>query len=107
MEKRLKDYINYINEQLQCNLSSEEKRILKGNLLTQIMFFQHERLIHLIVTVTFAILAMFSFLFIFIYKNIFIYILLFLILILLFPYIRHYFILERGVQRLYEYYDKL
>ena len=30
-----------------------------------------------------------------------------LLLILLIPYIRHYYILENGVQKLYTYYDRL
>jgi hypothetical protein len=107
MENRLKNYINYVSEQLKLNISQEEREILKKNLLVQIQFFQHERLIHLIVTVTFALLSVMTLFYVLSYQNILINILLFLMLVLLFPYIRHYFILERGVQKLYEYYDKL
>jgi hypothetical protein len=107
MENRLKNYINYVSEQLKLNISQEEREILKKNLLVQIQFFQHERLIHLIVTVTFALLSIMTLFYVLSYQNILINILLILMLVLLFPYIRHYFILERGVQKLYEYYDKL
>ncbi|MEI6579051.1 MAG: hypothetical protein WCN92_06250 [Eubacteriales bacterium] len=107
MEKRLKAYLILIDEQLQFNLSADEKKTLKENLLTQIMFFQHERLIHLIVTVTFAVLTVISFICVLLYENIVIAVFLLLLVALLVPYIRHNYILEKGVQKLYEYYDKL
>ena len=34
-------------------------------------------------------------------------VLLLLLLVLLIPYIKHYWLLENGTQKLYEYYDKL
>lgn len=106
MEKRLKCYLTYIKEQLSEELPSEERIMIKEDLLIQIGFFQHERLIHLIVTVTFGILAILTLFFSFIYESVASYLLLALLLILLVPYIRHYYILENGVQKLYEYYDK-
>jgi hypothetical protein len=107
MEKRLKNYLSYISEQLQRTLSPDDKKALKENILTQISFFQHERLIHLIVTVTFALLAIMTLICVYMSNNILLEILLILILGLLFLYVRHYFMLERGVQKLYEYYDRL
>ena len=81
--------------------------MLIDDLLIKINFFQHERLIHLIVTVTFAISTMIALLCTILYESAIMYILLFLFLVLLLPYVRHYFILERGVQKMYDYYDKL
>jgi len=107
LEKRLKAYLTLLDEQLQFNLSADEKKALKENLLAQIMFFQHERLIHLIVTVTFAILTVISFIAVVLHPSIIIAVFLLLLLFLLAPYIRHNFVLEKGVQKLYEYYDKL
>lgn len=107
MEKRLKNYIAYIASQCERDLSDEEKARLKAELLTQISFFQHERLVHLIVTVLFAILTIMTVLCSFMVVTPALLILLLLFLILLVPYIRHYYILENGVQKLYEYYDKL
>lgn len=107
MEKRLKVYILYIKEQLSRELSLEEELKLKEDLLIQIGFFQHERLIHLIVTVTFALLTFLTLFFSFAYETIANYLLLALFLLLLIPYIRHYYILENGVQKLYEYYDRI
>lgn len=75
--------------------------------LTQIGFFQHERLIHLIVTVVFAIVTILSVLTLLIFFQP---VLLFLIaafLILLVPYINHYYLLENSVQKMYGQYDEI
>lgn len=70
-------------------------------------WFQHERLIHLIVTVLFA-LAMLIVFGIFIMSGaMHILLLLALIVSLLIPYIVHYFHLENGVQTLYTLIDEL
>lgn len=107
MEKRLKNYLAYIDHQSKSSMSMEIRNELKENLLIQIGFFQHERLIHLIVTVTFAVLALITLLCISLTSNLMYPVLMLLIGILLVPYIRHYFILERGVQKLYVYFDQL
>ena len=70
--------------------------------LVQVGFFQHERLIHLIVTVTFALLEMLA-----IVLLVVVLLILALILILLIPYIRHYYILENEVQKMYGQYDRM
>jgi len=107
MARRLKEYIKYMDKQLSKDLSKEEKRIYKDDLLIQIGFFQHERLIHLIVTITFAILSMMSIFCSFSYQTVGLYVLILLLLSLLIPYIKHYYVLENGVQKLYVYYDRL
>ncbi|MDO4540866.1 MAG: hypothetical protein Q4B48_07215 [Syntrophomonadaceae bacterium] len=107
MEKRLKSYLQYMEEMSANSLSDEARAELRAALLIQIRFFQHERLIHLIVTVTFALLALMSLFAGMFAPSIPLFILIALLLILLIPYIRHYFILENGVQRLYSYYDGL
>ena len=73
----------------------------------QISFFQHERLIHLIVTVLFAVLAVVSILVNLFIQELAVLALCLMFFVLLIPYIRHYYILENGVQRLYEYYDQI
>lgn len=107
MEKRLKDYLQYMETLKIEEMSEEERKGMAAEMLVQIQFFQHERLIHLIVTVTFAlltILAIFAFLALI---QIGLLLLSGLLIILLVPYIRHYYILENGVQKLYTYYDKM
>lgn len=75
--------------------------------LVQVGFFQHERLIHLIVTVTFALLEMLAIVLSVISYSLFTLLLPIVILILLIPYIRHYYILENEVQKMYGQYDRM
>ncbi len=75
--------------------------------LVQVGFFQHERLIHLIVTVTFALLEMLAIVLNVISDSLFTLLLPIVILILLIPYIRHYYILENEVQKMYVQYDRM
>lgn len=107
MEKRLKDYLQYMEAMKIEELSEEERKDMAAKMLVQIQFFQHERLIHLIVTVTFAILTVLSIFAFLALIQIGLLLLSALLIILLIPYIRHYYILENGVQKLYTYYDKL
>lgn len=110
MEKRILAYRKRIDELLQSKEADWEK-ILEEH-LTQVAFFQHERLIHLIVTVLFAVLEIMSILGTVILSamesgNIALSIMTILLLVLLIPYIRHYYILENEVQKMYVQYDKL
>lgn len=107
MEKRLKDYLQYMEAMKIEELSEEERKDMAAKMLVQIQFFQHERLIHLIVTVTFALLTVLSIFTFLTLAQIGLLVLSALLIILLVPYIRHYYILENGVQKLYTYYDKL
>jgi len=107
MEKRLKDWLHLMDALKIDELSQEERRKKAQELLVQIGFFQHERLIHLIVTITFALLTMMSVLGFLALVQPGILVLTILLLVLLVPYVRHYYILENGVQKLYTYYDKL
>ena len=107
MEKRLLQYLQCKGEIKADEMSVEERRELAAKMLIQIQFFQHERLIHLIVTVTFAILTVLSIFAFLALEQIGILALCILLLVLLVPYIRHYYILENGVQKLYTYYDSL
>ena len=79
----------------------------KVEILIQIGFFQHERLIHLIVTVLFALMTILVFLLAVTNFSLWTGVLLLLLLGLLVPYIKHYWLLENGTQKLYQYYDRL
>ena len=111
MEKRLLDYMAYlkdISEKAESGaFSSEELAVLRQQALVQIGFFQHERFIHLIVTMTFAVVTIMTLLGICVTGYMPLIALMVLLLILLVPYIRHYYILENGTQTLYRYYDSL
>ena len=105
MTKYLTEYKNYI---LNClNDENTDFKKLIAYHLDKIKFFQHERFIHLIVTVLFAICTIMCILAIVIWQNISLLPLAILLLILLIPYIKHYYFLENSVQQLYKYYDKM
>ena len=105
MEQRLKNYLARMEQVSKQELSDAQKEEMQKSMLVQIQFFQHERLIHLIVTVTFAILTILSVLASLLLVQLGLFLLTALLVVLLVPYIRHYYILENGVQKLYEYYD--
>jgi len=105
VEKRILSYRMYI-DRLLAEDDSDWKQVEEGHLV-QIGFFQHERLIHLIVTVTFAILEMLAVCMTLLAFTPFMGVLTILLLVLLIPYIRHYYILENEVQRMYAQYDKI
>ncbi len=113
MEERLKTYLVKMEEQAALweknsgqDISEQEKKQMLDDMLIQIGFFQHERLIHLIVTVTFALLTIIAIMGTLIVPQPALFALVLLLLVLLIPYIRHYYILENGVQKLYQYYDR-
>ena len=112
MEKRILQYRHFMDELVKDitqnhNKSRDELEEIRKEHLTQISFFQHERLIHLIVTVTFALLEILSLLMTMINAELFSLLLSLVVLILLIPYIRHYYILENEVQKMYGQYDAI
>ncbi len=107
MEKRLKNYLAWMEQLKTEGMTAEEKERLRSEVLVQIQFFQHERLVHLIVTITFALLTVLVVLGFVTTTQIGLLLLTIMLLVLLFPYIRHYYILENGVQKLYQYYDRI
>lgn len=111
MEKRILTYRKYMDELLLREDVDWEK--VREEHLVQIGFFQHERLIHLIVTVIFALLTVFSIgmsfgLMAFAVDGAGSWLLVTAaFLILLIPYVRHYYILENEVQKMYRQYDEI
>jgi len=101
----LNHYLKEIEEILKSNKKYDWKLVLINH-RAMIEFLQHERLIHLMVTLTFGILFVVSMMFSLVYQFMVLMIVDFLLLILLVPYIFHYFRLENGVQKLY-WIDKL
>ncbi len=107
MGKKLKAYIRSIRELIEDKDSIGSIEALRRELLTEIQFWQHERLIHLLVTILFALITMSVLIVIMFYQSIAVLVLFFALLCLLVPYIRHYYILENGVQTLYVLYEQL
>lgn len=107
MEKRLRNYLMYMREFTSSEHSMEECKTAYDNLMIQISFFQHERLVHLLVTLAFAILTIGGIIACVFVQTIPLLLMTILLLCLLIPYIRHYYILENGVQELYTRFDYL
>ena len=105
MEKRILNYRKYIDELLMRD-DLDWEAVIKEHLI-QISFFQHERLIHLIVTITFAILEVIVIGLCVVSFTLGVGLLAIALLVLLVPYIRHYYILENEVQKMYRQYDKM
>ena len=113
MEQRILKYRKQIDEwlaEMEQNMQAQSQEggnaeqitqeLVRNKLkehLVQVGFLQHERLIHLIVTVTFALLEMLAIVLSVISDSFFTLVLPVVILILLVPYIRHYYILENEV----------
>lgn len=107
MSQRLKFYLAYYKELCEQELSPERAEWESRQILVQIQFFQHERLVHLIVTVLFALLTVGTLFASMVIEQPLLLVLALLFIVLLVPYIRHYYLLENGTQKLYEYYDAL
>ena len=87
-----------------------KSKIVKSDveeLKVKIEFFQHERLIHLIVTSLVAILLIISFLYTITVPTLGLILLTLMFILLIVPYIVHYYFLENNVQKLYIQYDEL
>lgn len=102
MREYLGNYVKEIDEKIKSK-NVTEKDI--ENHLIKIEFFQHERLIHLLVTLAYGI---FLFLSVIIFTQIWIFVIvIYIALIFLLFYVRHYFFLENHVQYLYKQYDQM
>lgn len=107
MKKRILEYIKRIDRLLEEPEKTGGWDNILAEHLQQIAFFQHERLIHLIVTMTFAIMTIISVGIALITQIATVFLLTGVFLILLIPYIMHYYLLENNVQKMYEQYDKM
>lgn len=105
MTKYLTEYRKYILSCLE-NGNCDFKQLLDYH-TKKIRFFQHERLIHLIVTVLFALCTVGVLTAVAITQTLVLIPLGVLLLVLLIPYIKHYYFLENTVQLLYKDYDNI
>lgn len=106
MKSYMKEYVEKIDkiivEKNKKNLDSViEEHLIKIN------FFMHERLVHFLVTMLFALMFLITFLYSLNNFSIGLVILNLLFFCLLVPYIFHYYYLENTVQYMYRQYDML
>lgn len=102
MKKSISEYVKYIDKKI--NEKTDFNKLREEHLI-KIGFYQHERLIHLLVTLFYA-LFMALFILLSYYNPLFIFIVL-ILMIFLICYVKHYFYLENHVQYMYKQYDKI
>ena len=106
MKKETKEYLEYIKEINNKETIKDKDKIL-SDLLVQIGFIQHERFVHLIVTV-FVGLSAILFIGLALEFELLGFVLLTMITIVLFAfYILHYYFLENSTQELYRIYNSI
>lgn len=96
----------FIDEEMETADAGRFEEVL-SEFEIKITYFQHERLIHLIVTVLFALMEMGSLYVCLIAPSLPILIFCGMFLILLVPYVMHYYFLENSVQEMYKMRDKI
>ncbi len=106
MRKEILSKIKMAEEYLKAGNFSDGASMLKY-LDRWIGYFQHERLVHLIVTVTFAVLTLLCMMSWFISCEIMFIAMTVLFLITTAFYVEHYYLLENKTQYLYTLYDKI
>ena len=104
MKKYLMTYIKEIDEVLASKTKQDWEK-MRTEHLVKINFFQHERLIHLIITLAYVLFMVLFFALSLLYNGFII--ICFLLLGFIIFYIIHYFRLENGVQKLYQQYETM
>ncbi len=107
MTEYLKAYIAQIEKQLlNCSTYEDAEHLFKEH-KDKIAFMQHERIVHFLVTMMFAlVLAIFIGVEL-ITENLLLSVLIIIIIVLLAFYIKHYYFLENTVQYMYVIYDNI
>ena len=105
MKSEIAEYKKLVKKTLEEGSPETDWEQFCEDLYTRIGFYQHERLVHLIVTMTFAVMTVLCLVFSGGEPNI-IMLLGGLFLLLEIPYIWHYYFLENSVQELYTLYYK-
>lgn len=106
MIKNMKEHERYMEEMMR-NKTEMELKELKDTHWVQIGFLQHERLVHLMVTLAITILMILSFVVTWFLPITLMIVLDVLLIILEVAYIVHYYKLENMVQRWYLLYSKI
>ncbi len=105
MKRMINDDIVWIEEKLSDKKT--DYHVLRNYLLTKIGFYQHERLIHLLVTMLVSLITVIILIGCLMISNLALLILLIIFIVLLIPYMLHYYFLENKVQFLYKLYDEI
>lgn len=107
MTKQIREYLAVLEQFFSVEHSNGELLKMRAELLQRIAFYSHERIVHLIVTMSVAVFFLLSLLMCFLTDNKGIILLTVLLLALLAAYLKHYYFLENSVQKMYLYYFKV
>lgn len=107
MTEYLTEYMKTVAERLENCKSYEELTSILSEHMNKIAFMQHERIVHFLVTMLFAVILSVFMVGMLITENIMLVILVTIIIVLLIFYIKHYYFLENTVQKMYKIYDKI
>lgn len=107
MTEYLTDYMNTVTERLKNCTEQEELSAILFEHMDKIAFMQHERIVHFLVTMMFAVILSIFMVGMLLTENIMLTVLVTIIIVLLIFYIKHYYFLENTVQKMYVIYDKI
>lgn len=105
VKKQIQEYVKFIKGILTEDKPGTDWKEVAMRHLVKIEFYQHERLIHLIVTALFAVMEVICVATLLATSNLWSLALMVMMLVLLMPYVGHYYFLENSVQELYLIYD--
>lgn len=97
MKKLITDYQKEVEKKIKNKTFTKEDL---DDFKVMVGYFEHERLIHLLVTITVIILTCFFFYMFSIMPSIFLFLLVAILIILLGFYLYHYYFLENNIQNL-------
>ncbi|MDE6679474.1 MAG: hypothetical protein K2K02_10600 [Ruminococcus sp.] len=107
MTEYLTDYMNTVTERLDNCTEQKELSAILSEHMYKIAFMQHERIVHFLVTMLFAIVLAIFIVGMLLTDNIMLLVLVTIIIVLLAFYIKHYYFLENTVQKMYKVYDRI
>lgn len=104
MTKQITEYLAHLEEYFSVEHTPEENAAERSRMLKRISFYQHERIVHLLVMLGFAVFFLISLALLLVKGGVGLIALTVLLLALLVPYIKHYWFLENSVQKMYTFY---
>jgi len=110
MKQYIKEYMESVDKFIAGDMKNSNAKDLERYLKEfdmKLSEFQHERLIHLLVTLAFAMFMLFELYAAFALMNLFSGVAAILMLILTIAYVFHYYFLENSVQAMYKQRDKI
>lgn len=105
MKERILGYLDKIDTMIKEDKADTDWNDVMEEHLVQVSFFQHERLVHLLVFILVTICTVISLVTLLFRFNLWLFLMLILLIVLLVPYVMHYYLLENSVQKMYEQYD--